>query len=130
MTSDSSSETTRRFQRELNAGTTSLAILALLERSGEPMYGYQIARLLQEAAGGGLLKQGTIYPLLRTMESRRLLSSEIEPSDSGPPRRYYEITEDGRETLALWAGAWRRTARFVDEMLAGVETAGSGGNDD
>ncbi len=130
MTPDSPTETTRRFQRELNAGTTSLAILALLGRSGEPMYGYQIARLLQEAAGEGLLKQGTIYPLLRTMESRRLLSSAIEPSQSGPPRRYYTITDEGRETLALWAGAWRRTARFVDEMLAGAGGAGPGGEDD
>ena len=57
----------RKFQKELNAGALSLVLLALLERAAAPMYGYQIARELEERHGGTpLVKQGTLYPLLRT----------------------------------------------------------------
>lgn len=108
----------RKFRKELSAGAVSLVLLALLERAAAPMYGYQISRWLEEAAGGApLVKQGTLYPLLRTMESNGLLQSEVEPSVAGPPRRYYTITDQGRETLPLWRGAWEQTRDFVDSIL-------------
>jgi PadR family transcriptional regulator PadR len=108
----------RKFRKELNAGAVSLVLLALLERATAPMYGYQIGRCLEEMAGGApLVKQGTLYPLLRTMESNGLLRSEVEPSITGPPRRYYTITEQGRQILPLWRGAWEQTRDFVDATL-------------
>jgi PadR family transcriptional regulator PadR len=108
----------RKFRKELNAGAVSLVLLALLERATAPMYGYQIGRCLEEMAGGApLVKQGTLYPLLRTMESNGLLRSEVEPSVTGPPRRYYTITEQGRQILPLWRGAWEQTRDFVDATL-------------
>ncbi|HVT59481.1 MAG TPA: PadR family transcriptional regulator [Thermoanaerobaculia bacterium] len=108
----------RKFQKELNAGAMSLVLLALLDQAPEPMYGYQITRRLEEVARGApLVKQGTLYPLLRTMEGNGLLRSEVEPSISGPPRRYYTITGDGRSTLPLWRRAWNQTRDFVDTVL-------------
>jgi PadR family transcriptional regulator, regulatory protein PadR len=108
----------RKFRKELSAGAVSLVLLALLERAATPMYGYQIGRRLEEMAGGApLVKQGTLYPLLRAMESNGLLRSEVEPSVTGPPRRYYTITDQGRETLPLWRGAWEQTRGFVDAAL-------------
>jgi PadR family transcriptional regulator PadR len=108
----------RKFQKELNAGVLSLALLAMMDRATEPMYGYQIARALEDSTGGKpSIKQGTLYPLLRTMEGNGLLESEVEPSVTGPPRRYYRITTQGRETLGRWRAAWEETRSFVDAML-------------
>ena len=113
----------RKFRKELSAGAVSLVLLALLERAEAPMYGYQISRRLEEAAGDApLVKQGTLYPLLRTMEGNGLLQSEVEPSVTGPPRRYYTITAQGRETLPLWRGAWEQTRDFVDSILGSAVT--------
>ena len=108
----------RKFQKELNSGTVSLVLLSLIERAGAPTYGYQIARRLVDAAGGDLpMKQGTIYPVLRSLAGLKLLASEVEPSVAGPPRRYYTITKDGREVLVRWRRAWRRTRDLVEAVL-------------
>jgi PadR family transcriptional regulator PadR len=111
---------TKKFQKELNAGTSSLVLLSVLSRSKEPMYGYQIAKLLEE--GGPeipMMKQGTLYPVLRSLEDNSLLRSTVEPSVSGPPRRYYMITEDGRAAVKEWLEIWKQTKKFVDAILKG-----------
>ena len=111
-------ETLRKFQKELNAGTVSLVVLAFLNSTSDPMYGYRIAKHLEKAAKGQqLMKQGTLYPLLRSMEASGLLESQVEPSVSGPPRRYYRITDRGRETLVIWKDAWGRTRDFVETVV-------------
>ncbi len=108
----------KKFQKELNAGTVSLVLLALLDQAAAPMYGYQISRSLEEKVNGTpLMKQGTLYPVLRSMEGQGLLQSEVEPSVSGPPRRYYTITDAGREELRLWKSAWNRTRDLVESVL-------------
>jgi len=111
---------TKKFQKEMNAGTSSLVLLNVLSRSTEPMYGYQIAKLLEENSPDlPLMKQGTLYPVLRSLEENGLLSSMVEPSVSGPPRRYYTITADGREALKEWLEIWKQTKKFVDTILKG-----------
>lgn len=115
-------EETRKFQKELNAGTTALVLLSVLDQAKEPMYGYQIAKLIEEYSDDvPILKQGALYPVLRAMESSGLLASEVEPSVSGPPRRYYTITETGRQTLDNWKDIWVRTRTLVDTILRGEE---------
>lgn len=111
---------TKKFQKELNAGIASLVLLSVLENSQEPMYGYQIAKLLEEYSGDtSFMKQGALYPVLRQLESSGLLESKVEPSVSGPPRRYYEITKEGRETLVIWQGVWKQMKSFVDRAIKG-----------
>ena len=111
----------KKFQKELSAGTVSLALLAVLARAGEPLYGYLIAKQL-ERVGDGVLsgKQSALYPVLRNLEGAGLLDSFVEPSVAGPPRRYYRITEAGRQTLQSWAAAWRATRDSVDSVLEGI----------
>jgi len=111
---------TRKFQKELNSGISSLVLLSVLSRSPEPMYGYQIAKMLEESGPDiPMMKQGTLYPVLRSLEENSLLESTVEPSVSGPPRRYYKITEDGRAALAEWLEVWKQTRKFVDAILKG-----------
>ena len=110
----------KKFQKELNAGIASLVLLSVLDNSQEPMYGYQIAKLLDDYSGeASFMKQGALYPVLRQLESSGLLESKVEPSVSGPPRRYYEITAEGRETLVVWQGIWKQMKSFVDRAIKG-----------
>lgn len=109
----------RKFQKELNSGTSALVLLAVLSRASEPMYGYQIAKLIEAGREDVPVKQGALYPVLRSLEAGGLLESEVEPSISGPPRRYYRITETGRSTLSRWQEVWDQTRSFVDDALKG-----------
>ncbi|MBN2461226.1 MAG: PadR family transcriptional regulator [Candidatus Cloacimonetes bacterium] len=86
----------------------------------EPLYGYRIARLI-ENVGEKMpkMKQGALYPVLRSLESAGLLSSRVDPSISGPPRRYYTITELGREILGEWKDIWHETKGFIDAIIRG-----------
>jgi PadR family transcriptional regulator, regulatory protein PadR len=107
-----------KFQKDLNSGLVALVLLAVLERSPEDLYGYEIAKRLQKAnEGDALFKEGTIYPVLRALSASGLLTSRIVPSYSGPPRRYYRITDEGRAVLQQWSGIWRQTRDFVDRFL-------------
>jgi len=115
------SDSLKKFQKELSAGTVSLALLAVLGAATEPMYGYQIAKRL-EREGEGVLsgKQSALYPVLRNLGAAGLLDSHVEPSMAGPPRRYYQITAAGREVLREWVAAWRATRDSVDSVLQGL----------
>jgi PadR family transcriptional regulator PadR len=113
----------RKFQKELNAGLVALVLLAVLDRSSEDLYGYEIAKRLQRAnEGEALFKEGTIYPVLRALSAGGFLTSRVVPSYEGPPRRYYRITGEGRTLLAAWSGIWSQTRDFVDRFLRGVES--------
>lgn len=116
----STNEDTKKFQKELNAGTTALVLLGILRQTSKPMYGYQIAKLIEANVKDiPIMKQGALYPVLRSLESSGLLESEVEPSVSGPPRRYYRITETGRETLERWCEIWNQTKTLVDNVMHG-----------
>ncbi len=111
----------KKFQKELSTGTVSLVLLAVLGQSRQPLYGYQIAKRLEELGDEGALagKQSALYPVLRNLEASGLLASEVEPSVSGPPRRYYRITKFGRDVLREWIAAWEATRDSVDKVLQG-----------
>lgn len=110
----------KKFQKELSAGTVSLVLLAVLAQSGEPLYGYQIAKRLEQT-GDPLLggKQSALYPVLRNLSAAGLADSHVEPSVSGPPRRYYRITPLGQQVLAEWRTSWETTRQSVDAVLEG-----------
>ena len=117
---DELNEVIKKFQKELNGGTAAPVLLKVLDAAEGPMYGYQIAKLIEgRTADVDIMKQGALYPVLRSLESTGLLESEVEPSVSGPPRRYYRITGPGRAALARWTEIWRQTKDFVDAVLRG-----------
>ena len=118
MISEYLSDINKKFQKELNAGIGALLLLSALNNSNGPLYGYQIAKVIEESSGGRpVIKLGTLYPVLRSLEENSLLKSEVEPSVTGPPRRYYQITEQGRKTLEHWIEIWSKTKNFVDKHL-------------
>jgi PadR family transcriptional regulator PadR len=110
----------RKFQKDLNGGLVALVLLAVFDAAQEDLYGYEIAKRLQRAnEGEALFKEGTLYPVLRALSASGYLTSRIVPSYSGPPRRYYRITDEGRAVFAEWRGIWRQTRAFVDRFTEG-----------
>lgn len=117
---DNENAINKKFQKEMTSGVSSLILLNVLERGGEPMYGYQVAKLLEAGSEEmPMIKQGALYPVLRSLEKNGLLASEVEPSVSGPPRRYYTITDIGKQALKDWVEIWTQTKTFVDTNLQG-----------
>jgi PadR family transcriptional regulator PadR len=114
----------RKFQKELNAGSAALVLLSIVSRASEPIYGYQIAKLMDAGTEAApMMKQGALYPVLRSLEKMGLFQSTVEPSVTGPPRRYYRITDDGREALSRWIEIWNENKGFVDSALKGTDHA-------
>jgi len=109
----------RKFQKDLNGGLVGLVLLAVLDQTTEALYGYEIAKRLASANDGtSIFREGTIYPVLRALSAAGLLTSRIVPSYSGPPRRYYRITDQGRAVFAEWKTIWAGTRNFVDHFIA------------
>ena len=95
-------------------------LLSILAHTDEPMYGYRIAKLMEAGdESAPMMKQGALYPVLRSLEGNGMLESNVDPSVSGPPRRYYKITDSGLETLKSWTKIWDQTKTFVDGILKG-----------
>lgn len=108
-----------RLERDLSGGTAWLVVLAAIARSDEAVHGYEITRQLAEEAPEGLIfKQGTLYPMLRTMEAEGLISSTLVPSTEGPARKCFRLTDDGHRTLAAWIAFWDNTNRWVNGVLS------------
>ena len=99
------------MEQELRRGTVTLCVLSRLDKA---KYGYA---LVEELAGAGMsIEPGTLYPLLRRLESQGLLKSEWETS--GPkPRKYYERSEAGERIYKLLCGEWDELARSIGRLI-------------
>jgi len=60
--------------------------------------------------------EGTLYPLLTRLKNAGLLAYRWEESTQGPPRKYYELTDNGREFLGELEGSWRELVDAVDKV--------------
>ena len=87
---------------QLKKGVLGLCVLALLARRDS--YAYEIASRLSDAIGMG---EGTIYPLMRRMQTDGLVETYLVESSSGPSRKYYRLTAAGRRALDGQTGEWR-----------------------
>lgn len=96
--------------------TTSTLILAVL--ADGPLHGYAIAREVERRSADALsLGEGILYPSLRNLEEDRLLVGSWQPQLSGPARKIYVLTEDGRTELFKRAQAWEKQAAAVRSVL-------------
>jgi PadR family transcriptional regulator, regulatory protein PadR len=98
-------------------GVLDLCLLALL-RDGEA-YGYELARRL-EALGFGLVAGGSLYPALLRREKLGHLRAEWRAGAGGPGRKYYVLTDLGREALERETAAWHAFSGSVAAALDGV----------
>ncbi len=107
-------------QVQLKKGVLELCVLALLSR--EDTYGYEIASRLTEGIGMG---EGTIYPLMRRMQSDGLVGTYLVESPSGPSRKYYRLTDFGRTRFEAQKTEWTAFSAAVDAILKNASLGGA-----
>ena len=98
---------------QLRRGTVEFCVLALLRRNST--YGFDLVRKLSEASGP--TSEGTVYPVLSRLRRSGLVTTHWQPSDEGPPRRYYTITEQGESALGVFAIEWDQFRSSIDAVL-------------
>lgn len=84
--------------------------------SEEEVYGYEMTKKL-ELYGFNMVSEGSIYPLLIRMKKNGLVKTTTKESDSGPKRKYYFLTEDGKEELNLFIKEWKNISGSVNKLL-------------
>jgi len=107
---------------ELRRGVLEYCVLATVRRW--EAYAFDIVLVLSRA-GGLLTSEGTIYPLLSRLRRDGLVATIWRESESGPPRRYYRITEEGQRALDGFIAEWDRFRAAVDAVLMGRVEEGS-----
>jgi PadR family transcriptional regulator PadR len=104
---------TESLQVQLRKGVLELCVLALL--SQQDSYAYELASRLAGDVGMG---EGTIYPLMRRLQSDGLVRTYLVESASGPPRKYYKLTPAGRSAYGAQKAEW---LEFVASINAALE---------
>jgi PadR family transcriptional regulator PadR len=106
-----STEQAEQILSELRRGIVILAVLSQLQ---EETYGYA---LREKLAGQGMeIPEGTLYPLLRRLESQELLQSRWQLEESRP-RRYYQLSPQGQKTLSVLEGEWASIVAVMQTLL-------------
>ncbi len=106
-----------RWEAQLRKGSLEMAALASVWPGR--LYGLEIIRYLEQHSRL-VLAEGTIYPILNRLKAEGLLASEWVEADAGHPRKYYSLTDAGRERLRLMAATWTGFTRGVGCLLKPV----------
>lgn len=105
------SDTFGKLELELRRGVVVLATLSQLRK---PRYGYELRQALADR--GMLIEEGTLYPLLRRLETQGLLQSEWR-IEEGPPRRYYSLNTEGKKLLKKLTESWQGMNDVMEQLL-------------
>lgn len=93
-------------------GVLELCVLALLH--GGDRYGYEISEYL---SGRIDIADGTVYPLLRKLKADGLVTTYLQEESGGPPRKYYQLTQLGRDVYRMDKAEYLRFAQAVRGLL-------------
>lgn len=106
------------YVQQLLKGLIDPILLSVISKL--PMYGYQIVKELERKTEGYLkLKAGTVYPALMRLEKKGLLASRWEQTTERRGRRYYQITEKGRQFLVSRSGDWHDFCTAINGFMRG-----------
>jgi PadR family transcriptional regulator, regulatory protein PadR len=104
------------FNRELLKGSTSLVLLQLLNE--RDMYGYELVKELDKRSDHSLqVKEGTLYPALHKLEKQEYIEFYWQEQEKGPARKYYQITEEGREVLIEKTEEWQQFVHVMNKVI-------------
>ncbi|WP_458413319.1 PadR family transcriptional regulator [Schinkia sp. CFF1] len=104
------------FNRELVKGSTSLLLLQLLNE--RDMYGYELVKELEKRSGNGFsVKEGTLYPALHKLEKQEYIECYWQEQEKGPARKYYRVTDAGREMLDEKTQEWNDFVSVINKVL-------------
>ena len=102
---------------DLIRGNTDMIILAQLMR--KESYGYEINKNIQQKSGKQFeFKEATLYGAFRRLEEAGYVSFYWGDEQTGARRRYYSITEKGRDAFRDMRGEWRRACELIESMIS------------
>lgn len=106
-----------KYEKQMKKGVLDMLVLKLLTDS--PKYGYQIIQEMRDQSDGAfLLKDGTLYPVLYRLEDDGLVKSRwSEAAGKQLPRKYYEITPEGKDALSDMQEVWEKISAGIARML-------------
>ncbi len=110
---DNTNEYIQNMVLELRRGAIVIAVLSQLD---EEQYGYSLLKGLADL--GMDIEQGTLYPLLRRLESQGLVQSNWRIVDEARPRRYYQISAQGRQAFVQLKKEWSDLVATMNGMLS------------
>ena len=96
---------------QFKKGVLEICVLSVLAR--KDCYGYELVGEISKQID---ISEGTIYPLLRRLKDEGLVSTYLQESGEGPPRKYYRLTESGREQLAELTAYWVLLDEFIKNI--------------
>ncbi|MDO5040950.1 MAG: PadR family transcriptional regulator [Peptoniphilus sp.] len=97
---------------QFKKGVLELLVLSLLTK--RDMYGYELVENISDHIN---ISEGTIYPLLRRLKNDGYVTTYLEESSSGPPRKYYRLTGDGLHSQEGQLREWKDFVESVDYIL-------------
>ncbi len=100
---------------QFKKGVLELCVLALVKK--RDCYGYE---LVQQISNKFLISEGSVYPLLRRLTKEGYFQTYLKESSEGPPRKYYQLTNQGAEQLYALVTEWRDFVRGVQEIIEEV----------
>ncbi len=100
------------MNQQFKKGVLELCVLALLNR--RDCYGYELVQKISEQIE---VSEGTVYPLLRRLRKEGYLTTYLQESTEGPPRKYYQLTDTGRNHLHTLYCEWQQFLEGVTQIL-------------
>lgn len=97
---------------QFKKGVLELCVLSLLEK--KDCYGYEIVELVSSTIE---VSEGTIYPLLSRLNQLGYFTTYLKESAEGAPRKYYQLTTQGRTALHLLITEWRQFNQDIEQLL-------------
>lgn len=107
-----------RYAQQFKKGALEMVLLCLIAE--RETYGYEILTQLNQRGGSvlGYAREGTIYPILYRLQEQGLLQTRMAPSPAnGGKKKYYSLTEKGRQALKELTAFWQDYARCVDSFV-------------
>lgn len=99
---------------QFKKGVLELCVLSLLMR--RDFYGYELVEYISKHIN---ISEGTIYPLLRRFRKEGYVTTYLQESQEGPPRKYYTITEEGKKTYEELLNEWEKFIKGVNNIIRG-----------
>ena len=115
-------DTPRGYDSDLLRGNTDSLLLFLINERGQT-YGYRLIKEIEERSRGYFrFKEGTVYPALRKLENEGLIQGAWKKLPNGQERRYYTMTDQGRELLQKKLVMWQSFASAMALVMKPTET--------
>ncbi|GAB3062052.1 PadR family transcriptional regulator [Virgibacillus ainsalahensis] len=97
---------------QFKKGALELCVLALLNK--QDRYGYEIVQKISDQI---VISEGSVYPLLRRLKKEEYLTTYLQESKEGPSRKYYSLTDKGREYLHVLSDEWDQFTVGVNQII-------------